>query len=75
MKQLFFETITYEMSDLLLDPHLDFLSFSNIKYGGGGGKIPRPGYLHPYLVLLTCHSMELLHMKIFHLFVEPDLDF
>ena len=57
MKQLFFETITYEMSDLLLDPHLDFLSFSNIKYGGGGGKIPRPGYLHPYLVLLTCHAI------------------
>ena len=27
MKQLFYRTITYEMSDLLLDPHLEFLSF------------------------------------------------
>ena len=35
MKQLFYGSITYEMSDLLLDSHLDFLSFSNIKLGGG----------------------------------------
>ena len=29
------ELLHMKISDLLLDPHLDFLSFSNIKLGGG----------------------------------------
>ena len=43
-----------KISDPLLDPHLEFLDFLNIKLGGG--KIPRTGYLHPHPVLLTCHA-------------------
>ena len=43
--------------DPLLEPDLDFLNFINIQLGGGGGKIPRPGYLHPHPVLLTCHAI------------------
>ena len=42
---------------LLLEPDLFFLGFLNIKLGGGGGKIPQPGYLHPHPVFLTCHAI------------------
>ena len=45
-----------KISDLFLEPDLDFfLDFLNIKLGGG--KIPRPGYLHPHPVFLTCHAI------------------
>ena len=47
------ELLHMKISDLLLDPDLDFLDFLNIKLGRG--KIPRPGYLHPHPVFLTCH--------------------
>ena len=48
MKQLFYGTITYEMFDLLLDPHLDFLRFFKHKTGWGG-KIPSRGIFTPTL--------------------------
>ena len=48
------ELLYMKISDLLLEPDLDF--YINIKLGGGG-KIPRPGYLHPHPVLLTCHAI------------------
>ena len=44
-----------KISDLLLEPDLDFLRFPKHKTGWVGGKIPRPGYLHHHPVLLTCH--------------------
>ena len=50
--------------DLLLEPHLDFFRFPKHKsvcvcVGGGGGEgvIPRPGYLHPHPVFLTCNAI------------------
>ena len=48
------ELLHMKISDLLLDPHLDFLDFLNIKLGGG--KIRRTGYLHSHPGLLTCHA-------------------
>ena len=45
-----------QISDLLLEPDFDFLRFPKDKTGWGGGKIPRPGYLHPHPVFLTCHA-------------------
>ena len=41
------ELLYMKISYLLLDIHFDFFDFLNIKLGGG--KIPRPGYLHPTL--------------------------
>ena len=48
-----------KISDLLLDPHLEFLRFPEHKtgWGGGKGKIPRPGYLHLLPVLLASHAI------------------
>ena len=47
-----------KISDLLLEPDLDFLRFPKHKTGGGGGdgKIPQPGYLHPHPLFLTDHA-------------------
>ena len=36
-----------KISYLLLEPDLDFLRFPKHNMDGGG-KIPRPGYLHPH---------------------------
>ena len=49
-----------KISDLLLEPDLDFLRFPKHNTGwvrGGWGKIPRLGYLHPHPELLTCHAI------------------
>ena len=54
------ELLHMKISDLLLEPDLDFLKFPKHKtvcVCGGGGKIPRPGYLHPHPVFLTCNAI------------------
>ena len=43
-----------KISDLLLEPDLDFLRFPKHKTGWG---VRWPGYLHPHPVLLTCHAV------------------
>ena len=43
-----------KISDPLSEPDLDFLRFPKHKTGWGDN-IPRPGYLHPHPVFLTCH--------------------
>ena len=50
------ELLHMKISDLLLDPHLDFLGFPKHK-NWVEGKIPRPGYFHPHPILLTCHAI------------------
>ena len=50
------ELLHMKISDLLLEPDLDFLRFPNHETGWGG-RIPQPGYLHPHHVLLTCHAI------------------
>ena len=74
-----------QIFDLLLEPDLDFLSFLKHKTGWGV-RYPGQGIFIPHPVLLTCHaicylhnkksnySMELLHMKISDVLLEPDLD-
>ena len=49
------ELLQMKISDLLLEPDLDFLRFPKPKTGWG--KIPRPGYLHPHPVFLTCYAI------------------
>ena len=41
------ELLHMKIFDLLLEPDLDFFRFPKHKTGWGG-KIPRPGYLHPH---------------------------
>ena len=50
------ELLYMKISDLLLEPDVDFLRFPKHKTWWGG-KIPRPGYLHPHPVFLTCHAL------------------
>ena len=50
------ELLHIKIIELLLEPDLDFLRFHAHKTGWGG-KIPRPGYLHPHPVFLICHAI------------------
>ena len=50
------ELLYMKISDLLLEPDLDFLGFPKHKTGWVV-RYPRPGYLHPHPVLLTCHGI------------------
>ena len=50
------ELLHMKVFHLLVEPDLDFLRFPKHKTGRGG-KIPRPGYLHPHPVFLTCHAI------------------
>ena len=56
------ELLHMKISDLLLEPDLDFLKFPKHKtvcvcVWGGGGKIPRQGYLQLHPVFLTCNAI------------------
>ena len=50
------ELLHMKISDLLLDPHLDFLSFPKHKTGWGV-RYPGRGIFTPLPVLLTCHAV------------------
>ena len=51
------ELLHMKISDLLLDPHLDFLSFPKHKTGWGGGvKYPSQGIFTP--TLYYWHAMR-----------------
>ena len=80
------ELLNMKTSDPLLYPHLDFLDFHAHKTGWGV-RYPGQGIFTPPCIpdmpcdmllrsIKKCsYSVELLHMKVFHLLVEPDLDF